>query len=176
MYSTEFKPNLMPSNNNKLKVVLGLTLSGFLISALAGIVMYGSKKKECVTTESNGMENNRENVVEMTANSTIIVPNPTKPRVFSVEEMTAATQKFKGIIGKGGFGSVFFGKLPEGNDIAVKVLSLFNDQGVQQFLNEVILTLLNHVICFLFNRISISGSNPIMSLTTWMDNGLVKLI
>jgi hypothetical protein len=57
----------MRSNNNKLKVVLRLTLSGFLISALAGIVMYGSKKKECVTTKSNGMENEREDVVEMTA-------------------------------------------------------------------------------------------------------------
>jgi hypothetical protein len=55
--------------------------------------------------------------------------------------MMAATQQFSGSIGKGGFGSVFFGKLPEGNNIAVKVLSLFSTQGVDQFLNEVFLIL-----------------------------------
>jgi len=37
---------------------------------------------------------------------------------------------------------VFFGKLRDGNDVAIKVLSLFSNEGVQQFLNEVILRML----------------------------------
>lgn len=40
---------------------------------------------------------------------------------------------------------MFFGKLPEGKDIAVKVLSLFSKQGAQEILNEVdLLSRVNH--------------------------------
>jgi hypothetical protein len=70
----------------------------------------------------------------------IMVPNPTKSRAFTLDEMIAATQNFSREIGRGGFGSVFFGKLPEGKVIAVKVLSLFSRQGIHEFLNEVILS------------------------------------
>jgi hypothetical protein len=71
--------------------------------------------------------------------SKITVPNTTKSRAFTLDEMIAATQNFSREIGRGGFGSVFFGKLPEGKEIAVKVLSLFSRQGVHEFMNEVIL-------------------------------------
>jgi hypothetical protein len=70
--------------------------------------------------------------------SMIMVPNPTKSRAFTLDEMIAATQNFSREIGRGGFGSVFFGELPEGKVIAVKVLSLFSRQGIHEFLNEVI--------------------------------------
>lgn len=59
-------------------------------------------------------------------------------RAFTLEEITLATQNFSQKIGQGGFGSVFFGKLQQGKDIAVKVLSLFSKQGIQEFINEVI--------------------------------------
>jgi hypothetical protein len=69
----------------------------------------------------------------------VVVPNPTKSHVFTLKEMIAATQTFSHEIGRGGFGSVFLGKLPQGEDIAVKVLSQSSQQGVHEFLNEVIL-------------------------------------
>jgi hypothetical protein len=99
-----------------------------------------------------------ENVVPFTSNEwtdvTIMVPNSAKACAFTLDQMKTATQNFSGKIGKGGFGSVFFGKLPEGKEIAVKVLSLFSTQGVHQFLNEVILRFLNHVIFFHFDIVS----------------------
>ena len=52
------------------------------------------------------------------------------------EEMMEATNNFSRKIGQGGFGSVFFGKLHEGTEIAVKVLTFFSQQGVHQFQNE----------------------------------------
>ena len=67
-------------------------------------------------------------------------------RAFTLEEMIEATQNFSEKIGQGGFGSVYFGKLPDGKDIAVKVLSSFSIQGVCQFQNEVTFILLNHAI------------------------------
>ena len=69
-----------------------------------------------------------------------------KSHAFTLHEVKVATKDFSKKIGQGGFGSVFFGKLPEGKEIAVKVLSLFSKQGAQEFLNEVILRFLNHSI------------------------------
>ena len=90
--------------------------------------------------------------MEFTSNnwidSMIMVPNSTKACAFIVDQMMVAKNKFSGNIGKGGFGYVFFGKFPEGKDITVKVLSLSSTQGVHQFLNEVIMRFLSHVICF----------------------------
>jgi hypothetical protein len=71
--------------------------------------------------------------------SMVMVPNPTKSRAFTLDEMIYATQNFSMEIGRGGFGSVFFGKLADEKDIAVKVLSVFSHQGVLEFLNEVLL-------------------------------------
>ena len=67
----------------------------------------------------------------------IMVPNLAKFRAFTLDEMIAATQSFSQEIGRGGFGSMFFGVLPEGKAIAVKVLSLFSRQGIHEFLNVV---------------------------------------
>jgi hypothetical protein len=69
-----------------------------------------------------------------------------KSRAFTLDEVKVATKDFSKKNGQGGFGSVFFGKLPEGKEIAVKVLSLSSKQGAQEFLNEVILIFLNHSI------------------------------
>lgn len=71
--------------------------------------------------------------------SKIMVPITTKSRAFTLDELIAATQNFSREIGRGGFGSVFFGELPQGKTIAVKVLSLSSHQGIQEFLNEVII-------------------------------------
>lgn len=71
--------------------------------------------------------------------SIILVPNPSKSRAFTLEEMMTSTENFSFKIGQGGFGSVFWGKLQDGKQIAVKVLSLFSKQGYLEFLNEVIL-------------------------------------
>ncbi|KAH1127735.1 hypothetical protein GYH30_016339 [Glycine max] len=51
----------------------------------------------------------------------------------------AATNKFSegNKIGEGGFGSVYWGKLPSGLEIAVKRLSKNSDQGMSEFVNEV---------------------------------------
>ena len=45
------------------------------------------------------------------------------------------------------FGSVFYGKIPDGKNIAVKVFSLFSKQGIHEFQNKVgIISQIEHVI------------------------------
>ncbi|XP_059066745.1 leucine-rich repeat receptor-like serine/threonine-protein kinase At2g14510 [Cryptomeria japonica] len=55
---------------------------------------------------------------------------------YTEEDIKAAANNYSTFIGKGGFGSVFYGQL-SGNDVAVKILSTYSSQGKQEFRNEV---------------------------------------
>ncbi|KAJ4833173.1 hypothetical protein Tsubulata_016041 [Turnera subulata] len=61
--------------------------------------------------------------------------------MFDLNEMFLATNNFSkaNIIGAGGFGSVYKGRLLTGQEIAVKKLSRNSGQGIQEFRNEVVL-------------------------------------
>jgi hypothetical protein len=56
---------------------------------------------------------------------------------FSLSEIESATNNFEKRIGSGGFGIVYYGKLKEGKEIAVKVLRSNSYQGKREFSNEV---------------------------------------
>jgi len=69
---------------------------------------------------------------------------------------------------------VFLGKLPEGNLIAVKVLSLFSKQGIHEFLNEIdLLSKINHR-----NLVSLLGycteTREVMLVYDYMSEGSLK--
>nr|GEV10699.1 probable serine/threonine-protein kinase PBL21 [Tanacetum cinerariifolium] len=66
---------------------------------------------------------------------------------FTFRELAIATQNFKdaNLIGEGGFGSVYKGRLKSGKVVAVKQLNLNGLQGHQEFIMEVLmLSLLRH--------------------------------
>jgi predicted Ser/Thr protein kinase len=56
---------------------------------------------------------------------------------FELSEIEDATENFKKVLGKGGFGSVYYGKLNDGTEIAVKVHNSESNQGIREFINEV---------------------------------------
>ncbi|XP_059661962.1 G-type lectin S-receptor-like serine/threonine-protein kinase At4g03230 isoform X2 [Cornus florida] len=60
---------------------------------------------------------------------------------FNLEKIAAATENFSlaNKLGEGGFGPVYKGKLPSGQELAVKRLSKSSGQGIEEFKNEVIL-------------------------------------
>lgn len=58
-------------------------------------------------------------------------------QAFQLAEIKNATRNFVNKIGEGAFGPVFYGKLPSGQDIAVKVLAVNSTQGSNEFFNEV---------------------------------------
>eukprot|EP00253_Pinus_taeda_P010391 PITA_10391 len=114
--------------NMKLMVVLGILFIALMVDKFVKlrIKFYSTESKHFL---------NQDRLMNMVSNA----------RAFTLDEMIAATQNFRMEIGRGGFGSVFFGELPEGKVIAVKVLSLFSRQGIQEFLNEVdLLSKINH--------------------------------
>ena len=58
-------------------------------------------------------------------------------QAFSLEYVEVATEKYKTLIGEGGFGSVYRGTLENGQVVAVKVRSATSTQGTREFDNEV---------------------------------------
>nr|GMD26990.1 probable LRR receptor-like serine/threonine-protein kinase At5g48740 [Ipomoea batatas] len=60
-------------------------------------------------------------------------------KVFSYKEIKTATNNFKEVIGRGSFGSVYLGKLPDGKQVAVKVRFDKTQLGADSFINEVCL-------------------------------------
>lgn len=58
-------------------------------------------------------------------------------QAFSQATIKQATKNYGNVIGRGGFGDVFYGKLPDGQEVAAKVLSATSHQSKQEFYNEV---------------------------------------
>ncbi|XP_070051738.1 G-type lectin S-receptor-like serine/threonine-protein kinase At1g11330 [Nicotiana tomentosiformis] len=60
--------------------------------------------------------------------------------VYNFDILASATDNFhlSSKLGQGGFGPVYKGKLPEGQEIAVKRLSQSSGQGLEEFMNEVV--------------------------------------
>ncbi|KAH9567025.1 hypothetical protein CY35_03G007900 [Sphagnum magellanicum] len=68
-----------------------------------------------------------------------------KCQALTLTQIKQATQNFKTTIGIGGFGKVYYGKLVNGQEIAVKTLSTTSHQTKQEFFNEIeLLSMVHH--------------------------------
>ncbi|CAA7017133.1 unnamed protein product [Microthlaspi erraticum] len=103
----------------KLKLILGISASLFVMIILMVAVIVRAKKAR--KSDWNGK--NDETVVML--------------KQYSYKKVKKMTNSFAHVLGKGGFGTVYKGKLPEeGRDIAVKILKESEGNG-EEFVNEV---------------------------------------
>ncbi|KAK3442704.1 hypothetical protein EUGRSUZ_B02823 [Eucalyptus grandis] len=96
--------------------------------------------------------------------------------IFNSTELEEATNNFAASneLGEGGFGTVYYGKIRDGREVAVKRLYEHNYRRVKQFMNEVeILTRLQHK-----NLVSLYGctsrhSHELLLVYEYISNGTV---
>ncbi|XP_012486431.1 LEAF RUST 10 DISEASE-RESISTANCE LOCUS RECEPTOR-LIKE PROTEIN KINASE-like 2.1 isoform X2 [Gossypium raimondii] len=105
---------------------LGSAATALLITA--GILFFRTK----ISTTFHWKFRNRDQDVEafLKNNGGLV------PKRYSYSDIKKMTSSFKEKLGKGGYGSVYKGKLPDGRLVAVKLLNTSKGNG-QEFINEV---------------------------------------
>ncbi|XP_006344161.2 probable serine/threonine-protein kinase At1g18390 isoform X2 [Solanum tuberosum] len=94
--------------------------------------------------------------------------------VFSYSELEEATNDFNSsrILGDGGFGTVYYGKLKDGREVAVKRLYEHNCKRMQQFVNEIeILTRLRHTNLVTLYGCTSRRSRELILVYEYIPNG-----
>ncbi|KAJ0868962.1 putative protein kinase RLK-Pelle-WAK-LRK10L-1 family [Helianthus annuus] len=97
-------------------------------------------------------------------------------QVFTYEELEVATDNFNDSrqLGDGGFGAVYFGKLLDGREVAVKRLYENNFKRVEQFINEVrILTGLYHENLVKLYGCTSKRSKALLLVYEYIPNGTI---
>ncbi|PHT44245.1 G-type lectin S-receptor-like serine/threonine-protein kinase [Capsicum baccatum] len=102
-----------------LVAVISAVIATFILGFLAWVYFQRRKRRRGTKVENEDME----------------LP------LFDLVTVTSATENFSSanVIGEGGFGPVYKGILPSGQGIAIKRLSKYSGQGIQELKNEIVL-------------------------------------
>ncbi|VVA92477.1 unnamed protein product [Arabis nemorensis] len=158
-------------NDNQERMKLGFGIGGsvillIILVALLIIIHRIYRRKTCSEFISRS---NSKSDVEF---STVFFKIP----IFSYKELQEATNNFSKdrLLGDGGFGTVYYGKVHDGREVAVKRLYEHNYRRLEQFMNEIeILTRLHHK-----NLVSLYGctsrrSRELLLVYEFVPNGTV---
>ncbi|GFQ00509.1 wall-associated receptor kinase 2, partial [Phtheirospermum japonicum] len=127
------------------KLALGISF-GFLAFIIAATVLYFSMKKrklmklrEKFFQQNGGVLLNQ----QLLSNETTVKST----KIFTADELEKATKNYAEdrILGRGGYGVVYKGILPDQQIVAIKKSRIMDQTQIEQFINEVIiLTQVNH--------------------------------
>ncbi|KAK4286027.1 hypothetical protein QN277_002641 [Acacia crassicarpa] len=115
-------------NNKKLIMIVAIPIAAILCTVLVGgYFIYKVRRKR--------IEKSKNAQVEIQSNERDDLDLP----LFDLPTIAQATENFQenNKIGQGGFGPVYWGKLLNGQEIAVKKLSRISELGLIEFKNEV---------------------------------------
>ncbi|KAM1740981.1 hypothetical protein ACFX12_011163 [Malus domestica] len=156
---------------SKLKIGLGISLGFLALLAICVCLLLLYKKKRSSLFLSRNISSQPYTNSDIEGGGAYCgIP------VFSHSELDEATNHFdsENELGDGGFGTVYYGKLKDGREVAVKRLYEHNYKRVEQFINEIeILTRLRHR-----NLVSLYGctsrrSRELLLVYEYISNGTV---
>eukprot|EP00253_Pinus_taeda_P036096 PITA_36096 len=160
---TKSKPGISKSVIISLSVAGGIILILFSITA-ATLLGRRLKRGRARAVEINPLK-------EATEGHDL--PSP-QCRKFSYNEVKEITSGFGRQIGRGGFGPVFYGRLQNGLELAVKVLSESSKQGDKEFSTEVtMLSKVHHKNLVPFVGYCCEGENQIL-IYEYMSKGNLR--
>ncbi|XP_059316899.1 LEAF RUST 10 DISEASE-RESISTANCE LOCUS RECEPTOR-LIKE PROTEIN KINASE-like 1.2 isoform X2 [Lycium ferocissimum] len=163
-----------PTRINKLRLILGSVLGGavLIILVVALIVCcYKKEHKSCLYFTSKNKSSDPSLTHDFDGDSIYHGVS-----VFSYAELEEATSNFDSSneLGDGGFGAVYYGKLKDGREVAVKRLYEHNCKRMEQFKNEIeILTRLRHRNLVTLYGCTSKHSRELLLVYEYVPNGTV---
>ncbi|CAN8245104.1 unnamed protein product [Cochlearia groenlandica] len=122
------------ATSNRTKIIIAITVSTFAFMILAFAFCwfwrYKSRKNDSAPTSMEASQDAWKKELK-----------PQDVYFFEIQTILAITNNFsiENKLGQGGFGPVYKGKLEDGKEIAIKRLSSTSGQGLEEFMNEIIL-------------------------------------
>ncbi|KAF8006409.1 hypothetical protein BT93_K0648 [Corymbia citriodora subsp. variegata] len=122
-------------------------VAGAIIALLfsIGFLYYGHKKMKLIKLKEQYFKQNGGLLLQQQLDEPDKITKATK--IFSAEELEKATDSYHDsrIVGRGGYGTVYKGLLPNDMVVAIKKSKLVDRSQIEQFINEVIvLSQINH--------------------------------
>ncbi|KAG9446455.1 hypothetical protein H6P81_012583 [Aristolochia fimbriata] len=114
-----------PPSHNRKAILVGAIIGASCAVLLLVVSVFLYRRRRENASEANSSQ------------MTLDMRNWNSAKIFSYKEIKVATNNFKDVIGRGSFGSVYLGKLPDGKLVAVKVRFDKTQLGADSFINEV---------------------------------------
>ncbi|KAG6695152.1 hypothetical protein I3842_09G082400 [Carya illinoinensis] len=118
---------------HKSRLIIPIGVAGIAVISLG--IMYSVKRRRLSSNATVGVKRDAKND-HMDAEEMIKSYGSVAPTRYTYSAVKKLTNSFKDKVGRGGYGVVYKGKLPDGRVVAVKVLSESKGNG-EEFINEV---------------------------------------
>ncbi|KAG4400778.1 hypothetical protein GLYMA_07G127100v4 [Glycine max] len=149
-------------NNKTKEIVIPIVVSVSVLVIVVAFILFWKLRRN---------ERSDEEISTLSKGGTTVT---TKNWQYSYSEVLDITNNFEMAIGKGGFGTVYCGKMKDGKQVAVKMLSPSSSQGPKEFQTEAELLMTVHHK----NLVSFVGycdnDNKMALIYEYMANGSVK--
>ncbi|KAH8946590.1 hypothetical protein BDL97_12G103800 [Sphagnum fallax] len=153
---------LPTSKSTNIGIIIGPIIGILALLIIIGVIFYFQ------------VQNKRGKTTKTSGHLQMMKSSHQGAKFYSLAEVIVASDNFKTLIGKGGFGHVYYGKLEDGHEVAIKVLDVKSTQGPSEFFNEVhVLSRVSHR-----NLVSLIGycheDNQQMLIYEFMHEGSLR--
>ncbi|KAF8408365.1 hypothetical protein HHK36_007514 [Tetracentron sinense] len=148
VFNYDGNPELIQGTQHKknFKLILGTSVGAFVIFVvflLGSLLLLRNLRRKASHEKSSEKRDSLHIIAKPSTAYSLVrggyLMDESVAYYFTLSELEEATQNFSKKIGKGSFGPVYYGKIKNGKEVAVKILANASSHGTHQFENEVAL-------------------------------------